>query len=191
MFAVKKNKKVKYTFNIFISYSVKRRSQPQTRHTQHFKDHSVNSCAYLAFLSFLISQRAMLSRNKKLMGCCLYRALFCAQWTLTCQTIGEYSYWNGKAQTGSTARQIPFWKQLGYFPKRDSYTLRALEASVSNTGVFSLSYSSMEINRVTLNMTKLSWWDAFSAPFNAHKEKFCKAMLIIRWNCRVWVNISM
>lgn len=81
--------------------------------------------------------------------------------------------WNWEAPTGSTARQIPFWKQLGYYPKRDSSTFRALEDSASSTGVFSLPYSSMEINSVTLNMTKLSWWDAFSASFNAHREKFC------------------
>lgn len=50
----------------------------QTQHIKHFKAHSVNSCDYLAFLFFLISQRERLSRNKKLMGCSLCGALFCA-----------------------------------------------------------------------------------------------------------------
>lgn len=185
---VYRKKKVKCTFKMFISCLVQWRSQIQ--HTQYFKAHSVNSCAYLEFLFFLISQRERFSRNKKLMGCSWCRALFCADGHWPARAFG-----NAPTETERLKLAAQQDKSLSGnswdITQRETVTPLEQCFSVSSTGVFSLSYSPMEINSVTLNMTKLSRWDAFWASFNAHKEKFCKAMLIIRWNCHVWVNISM
>lgn len=98
--------------------AVKEDLSPQTQHTQHFKHHSVNSCAYLAFLFFPISQRERFSINKKLMGYCFCRALFCAGWTLTCQwfRLGMLEM-KMRVSSWQHSKANPFLKTAGTLPR--------------------------------------------------------------------------
>lgn len=158
----KKKILVKYVFNLSISCSVKLKKICAHRHifTYIFKILKnvllivVHICHSLSFLS-LQEKDFPKPRNWWAAVCVHQYPLLNGHWPA--RPFGNALADTSEAQTSSTARQIPFWKQLGYDPKRDNITLRVLDDSVSIMAIFSMSYSFMEINSVTLNRS-IGWW---------------------------------
>ena len=121
-------------FNFSVSYSVQLKISAQRHIFTHIYNILknilliiVHVCHSLSFLS-LKEKDFPETRNWWAAGCVHQYPLLNGHWPT--RPFRSALADTSEAQTGSTARQIPFWKH-----KRDTLTLRVLENGVSNTAV--------------------------------------------------------
>lgn len=135
-----KKKKVKYTFNIFISYLVQAKKTSALRQNTHNILKTIMLIAVLIWRSFsflhLKEKDFPETRSWWAAVCIEHYSVLDGHWPA--RPFGNALTDTERLELAAQQGKIPFWKELRYYPKRGSNTLRALEGSVSHTGVFSL-----------------------------------------------------